>query len=183
MSKQLNPPPDDVLRAATDCHKILLEHAFPHVVAGGLAVYLHTDGSDSPRDVDLLVQDQNTGASVIGTLLVHSRDYKWDDFRRAVLHPNGVRIDVHWHGKRNRYLPYPTSSRIIELKSLDVLGLWALIESKLETYEGEEDTSKHWQHIRQLIIANSFNLDDVGKIQVKYRQIFLDCVNRALSEQ
>ena len=179
MSKKLNPTPDAVLRAATDCHKILAQKALDHVVTGGLGVFLHTNGSNMPRDVDLLVPDESTGAAVIGSLLIHSRRYRWDDFRRAVLHPNGVRIDVHWDGKGDRRLPYPSLDHIVEERSLPVPDLYALIESKLESGEGED--SKHRRHALALIRANKLDRSAKENLKVEYRQTYLALVREAQS--
>lgn len=181
LSKKLKPKPDEVLRAATDCHKVLAQKTLDHIVTGGLAVYLQSNGFNNPRDVDLLVRDEDAGAIVIGTLLIHSRRYKWDGFRRAVLHPNGVRIDVHWDGKGNRRLPYPRPDQIVEQHSLPVLGLYALIESKLESAEGEK--SKHRQHALALIRVNQLARSAVENLQADYRKLYLALVEEALLGQ
>ena len=181
MRKKLNPTADAVLRAATDCHKILSQKTLDYVVTGGLAVFLQSNGSNKPRDVDILVRDENAGAVVIGTLLIHSRKYKWDDFRRAVLHPNGVRIDVHWDGKGNRRLPYPNPDQIVEQRSLPVLGLYALIESKLESAEG--GGSKHRQHALALKRVNQLERSAVERFHAEYRQRYVALVDEALSGQ
>jgi len=181
LSKKLNPKPDEVLRAATDCHKILALKALDLIVTDRLAVYLHSNRFNKPRDVDLLVRGEAAGAIMIGTLLIHSRRYKWDDFRRAVLHPNGVRIDVHWDGKGNRRLPYPSPDQIVEQHSLPVLGLYALIESKLESVKSEQ--SKHRQHALALIRANQLDGSTVENLQADYRTEYLALVDEALSGQ
>lgn len=181
MSKKLNPRADAVLRAARDCRKILAQKTLDHVVTGGLAVFLQSNGFNKPRDVDILVRDENAGAVVIGALLIHSREYKWDGFRRAVLHPNGVRIDVHWDGKGKRRLPYPDPDQIVEQRSFPVLGLYALIESKLECAEGGE--SKHRQHALALIRVNQLERSAEERFQAEYRQRYLALVDEALSGQ
>jgi hypothetical protein len=185
LSKKLYPKPDEVLRAAVDCHEVLAQKTLDHIVTGGLAVFLHSNGFNKPRDVDLLVRDENTGALVVGTLLLRfrarKREYRWDDFRGAVLHRNGVRIDVHWDGKGNRHLPYPSSDQIVELRSLPVLSLYALIESKLESVEGEK--SKHREHVLALIRANQLEQSTAENLQPEYRQMYLALVDEVLSGQ
>ncbi|HUT09739.1 MAG TPA: nucleotidyltransferase family protein [Thermoguttaceae bacterium] len=162
MDRMVNPSLQTLLETAKRCHDLFDAADIPHVVIGGIAVYLHGYKRNS-RDVDLLVRrDERDGIRQA----LESAGYSWDARRKAYISPTNVRVDFRYAGEdagNGKVLfPDPATLQAREIiNDLPALALTHLIEAKLACAIAEQREGKgrgrHKKHcvdVVQLIATN-----------------------------